>query len=142
MQNYVSASLGIIWSSVCTDTMTDTSKTSTAAEYFLYAINADNFSIKYNSYGLPVVKTLPFSAGSTDTQMALVVRNLPANEGDSRESGSAPGLGRCPGGGNSNPLQYSPWETHMDRGDWQATDSPLDHKDSDMTESLSNNWIQ
>ena len=89
-----------------------------------------------------MVKTLPFNAGSTGTQMAIVVRNLPANEGDSRESGSAPGLGRSPGGGNSSPLQYSRWENHMDRGDWQATDSPLDHKDSDMTESLSNNWIQ
>ena len=76
------------------------------------------------------------------SQMALVVRKLPANSGDSREVGSVPGLGRSPGGGNSNLLQYSRWENHMDRGDWQATYSPLDHKDSDMTESLSNNWIK
>ena len=46
MQNYVSACLGIKWSSVCTGTMTDTSKTRTTAEYFLYAINANSFSIK------------------------------------------------------------------------------------------------
>ena len=46
--------------------------------------------------------------------MALVVKNLPANVGDVRDLGLIPGLGRSPGGGNSNPLQYSclkkiPW---------------------------------
>ena len=46
MQNYVSACLGIMWSSVLTGTMSDTSKTSTTVEYFLYAINANSFSIK------------------------------------------------------------------------------------------------
>ena len=45
--------------------------------------------------------------------MALVVRNPPANAGD---SGSIPGLGRSPGGGYSNPLQYSGLEKPMDRG--------------------------
>ena len=39
-------------------------------------------------------------------QVALVVKNLPANAGDSREAGSIPGLGRSPGVGNGNPLQY------------------------------------
>ena len=37
----------------------------------------------------------------------LVVKNLPANAGDSRDAGSTPGSGRSPGGGNGNPLQYS-----------------------------------
>ena len=37
----------------------------------------------------------------------LVVKNLPANAGDSRDAGSSPGLERSPGGGNGNPLQYS-----------------------------------
>ena len=32
-----------------------------------------------------------------------------------------PGLGRSPGGGNDNPLQYSCLENPMDRGAWQAT---------------------
>ena len=32
-----------------------------------------------------------------------------------------PGLGRCPGGGHGNPLQYSCLENPMDRGAWQAT---------------------
>jgi len=40
-------------------------------------------------------------------QVALVVKNLPAKAGDTGIKGSFPGLGRCPGVGNSNPLQYS-----------------------------------
>ena len=39
--------------------------------------------------------------------MALVVKNLPASAEDIRDSGSIPGLGRSPGGGHGNPLQYS-----------------------------------
>jgi len=35
--------------------------------------------------------------------------------------GSVPGLGRSPGGGHGNPLQYSCLENPMDRGAWQAT---------------------
>ena len=37
--------------------------------------------------------------------MALVVKKPPANAGDLRDASSTPGLGRCPGGGKSNPLQ-------------------------------------
>ena len=48
------------------------------------------------------------------SQMALVVKNLPANAGDIRDSGL------IPGGGNSNPLQYSCLENPMDRGAWWA----------------------
>ena len=50
-----------------------------------------------------------------------VVKNLPANAGDSRDAGSTSGLGRSPGAGNGNPLQYSCLENFMDRGVWQAT---------------------
>ena len=46
-----------------------------------------------------------------------VVKNLPASPGD---VGSISGLGRFPGGGNGNPLQYSCLESHMDRGAWWA----------------------
>ena len=46
-----------------------------------------------------------------------VVKTLPANAGD---VGSIPGLGRSPGGGNGNPLQYSCLGNPMDRGVWQA----------------------
>ena len=55
--------------------------------------------------------------------MALVVKNMPANAGDRRDSGSIPGWGRSPGGGHGNPLQYSFLENLMDRGAWQATQS-------------------
>ena len=49
-----------------------------------------------------------------------MVKNLPANLGDSRDAGSIPGLGRSPGGGHGNPPQYSCLENPMDRGAWQA----------------------
>ena len=42
-----------------------------------------------------------------------VVKNMPANIGD---AGLIPGSGRCPGGGNGNPPQYSCLENPMDRG--------------------------
>ena len=43
------------------------------------------------------------------------------NAGDSRDAGSIPGLGRSPGEGHSNPLQYSCLNNSMDRGAWWAT---------------------
>ena len=52
------------------------------------------------------------------SQVALVVKNLPAN---ARDAGPIPGSGRSPGRGKGNPLQYSCLENCMDRGDWQAT---------------------
>ena len=45
-----------------------------------------------------------------------VVKNLPANAGDTRDAGLIPGSGRFPGEGNGNPLQYSCLESSMDRG--------------------------
>ena len=54
------------------------------------------------------------------SQVVPVVKNLPANARDVRDMGSIPGLGRSPGGGHSNPLQYSYLENPMDRGAWQA----------------------
>ena len=44
--------------------------------------------------------------------------NLPANEGDIRDVDSIPGSRRPPGGGNSNPLQYSCLGNPTDRGAW------------------------
>ena len=55
------------------------------------------------------------------TEMALVVKNSPANAGVVREEGSIPGSGRSPGGGNGHPLQDSSLENPMDRGAWQTT---------------------
>ena len=54
-------------------------------------------------------------------QVVLVVKNLPANAGDSREVRSIPGLGRSPGEGNGNLLQSSCLENPMDRGAQSAT---------------------
>ena len=54
-------------------------------------------------------------------QLALVVKNPPANAGNSRDLGSIPGLGKSSGGGNGNVLQYSCLEKSTDRGTWQAT---------------------
>ena len=53
--------------------------------------------------------------------MALVVKNLAANAGDLRDAGLIPVLGRSPGEGQGNPLQYSCLENPMDRGAWWAT---------------------
>ena len=55
------------------------------------------------------------------SQVALVIENPPANAGDIRDTGSNPGLGRYPGEGHGNPLQYSCLEKPMDRGAWQPT---------------------
>ena len=49
-----------------------------------------------------------------------VVKNLPASAGDAREVGSIPGLGRSPGEGNGNPLQYPCLENPTDREAWWA----------------------
>ena len=53
--------------------------------------------------------------------MALVVKNLPAEAGDVRDPGLIPGLGRSPGEGYGNTLQYSSLENYMDRGAWWTT---------------------
>ena len=50
------------------------------------------------------------------SQVALVVKNPPANAGDMRDAGSIPGSGRTPGEGHDNPLQYSCLEKSMDKG--------------------------
>ena len=50
-----------------------------------------------------------------------MVKNMPADAGDERDVGSIPGSGKSPGGGNSNPLQYSCLGNPMDRGAWWAT---------------------
>ena len=59
-----------------------------------------------------------------------MVNNLPADAGDVRDAGSIPGLGRFPGGGHGNPLQYS---CHGQRS--LVGYSPQGHTESDMTEA-------
>ena len=53
-----------------------------------------------------------------------VVKNPPANAGD---VGLTPGLGRSPGVGNGNPIQYSGLGNPMDRGAWRATEHAHTH---------------
>ena len=59
--------------------------------------------------------------------MVLVVKNPPANAGDTRDVGLIPGLGRYPGEGHGNPFQYSFLENSMDRGAWQAHGVTVGH---------------
>ena len=55
---------------------------------------------------------------STGFPGGTVVKNLPVSAGD---TSLITGLGRSPGGGHGNPLQYSGLENPMDRGAWWAT---------------------
>ena len=50
-----------------------------------------------------------------------MVKTLLANADDIKDAGSIPELGRSPGEGNGNPLQYSCLGNPMDRGAWWAT---------------------
>ena len=71
-----------------------------------------------------VTVRMGFPGGSAGKESACNVGDL----------GSIPALGRSPGEGHGNPLQYSGLENYMDRGAWQAARG---HKESDMTERLS-----
>ena len=64
--------------------------------------------------------------------MALVVKNPPANPGDTRYAGLIPGSGKSPAGGNGNPFQFSCLENSVDRGVWRV--SLWVCKESDTTE--------
>ena len=50
-----------------------------------------------------------------------MVKNPPANAGDTGDPDLIPGSGRSPGRGNGNPFQYSCLENPTDRGAWKAT---------------------
>ena len=55
------------------------------------------------------------------SQVAWVVKNLPANAGDIRDAGSIPGSGRYPVVGSGNHSSILAWRIPMDRGAWWAT---------------------
>ena len=68
-----------------------------------------------------------------------MVKNPPADAGDTRDSSLIPGSGRSPGEGNGNPLQYSCLENPMDGGVWRATVNGVAKSQiqlSDFTHSL------
>ena len=83
-------------------------------------------SLKSNQTSLQVIVT------GLAAQVALVVKNLPANSGDIRDAGSIPGSGRSLGGGYGNPLQYSCLENPKDRGACWASVHRV--TESDMTQ--------
>ena len=66
-----------------------------------------------------------------------MVKNSAANAGD---MGSIPESGRSLEGGNSNPHLYSCLGNPMDKGAWQAIDSPWGHKKLDTTEMTGHNY--
>ena len=70
-----------------------------------------------------------------DFSGGLIVKNLPANVGD---TGLIPGSGRYPEEGSVNPLQYSCLGNPMDRGPWWARVHGVE-KELDTTERLNNN---
>ena len=73
------------------------------------------------AFGFVDLLKLPALASFRASQVTLVVKKPPANAGDARDSGSIPALGRSPGGGHDNPLQYSSLGNPVEREAWQAT---------------------
>ena len=78
-------------------------------------------SVLYIHTGPDLVLGLPLEREHQVSQVALVVKNMPAHAGDVRGAGSIPGSGRSPGWGHGNPLQYCHLENPMGRGIWWAT---------------------
>ena len=66
-------------------------------------------------YWYKEIRIMNTKASPRASQVALVVKDLPANVADIRDVNSIPGLGRAPGGERGNPLQYSCLENPMDR---------------------------
>ena len=66
----------------------------------------------------PIKSIYPVLNWSLPSDSGSVVKNPPANAGDTEDVGLTPGLGRSPGGGNDNPLQYSCLENPMEGGAW------------------------
>ena len=83
------------------------------ASHFLQvsSLTAVFLSLIYNEKGIVI-----FWASS----MAQLVKNSPANVGDTRDMSLIPGSERSPGEGNDNALQYPCLENSMDRGAWRA----------------------
>ena len=76
------------------------------------------------------------------SQVALVVRNSPANAGNKTDSGFNPALGRSPGEGNGNPLQHSCLGNPMDRGAWWATDHGVPKSQRQLSTRAIQFWVK
>ena len=82
------------------------------------SIHNSHFSIQKESFigSQPHSFVLNIAYDYRASQVVLVVKNLPANAGDIGDAWSVPGLGRSPGEGHGNRLQYSSLENPMDKG--------------------------
>ena len=73
-------------------------------------------------FGVSVPRSeLSQQPGNVGIQVAVVVRNPPADTGDVRDAGSVPGWGRSPGEEHGNPCLCSCLDNSMDRGAQRAT---------------------
>ena len=77
------------------------------------------YAAKFQWLRLQTKSTLPTALTKyIQTPGGALIKNLPANPGGAEDTGSIPGSGRSPGGGNVNPLQYSCLKNSSDRGAW------------------------
>ena len=96
-------------------------------QYFVYQHSSSSSRLKTPSSPEPLIQeTLPcraFCGTSPHRGLPgwLSGKEPAAQARDAGQAGSVPGLGRSPGGGNGNPLQYSFLEKPMDRGAWRVT---------------------
>ena len=79
--------------------------------------------------GLKLRYNLGVHTPNRNSHVVLVVKNMSANAGDTRDAGSIPGLERSPGEGNATHSSILAW-----RIPW--TEEPWGHKESDMTEAI------
>ena len=91
--------------------------TNSSTIYYIFKVYKLSFNIKLSKINWIYREVEGYSGLS---QVTLVVKNLPANAGDTKCRFNLC-LGKIPGGGNSNPLQNSCLENPMDRGVWLAT---------------------
>ena len=70
--------------------------------------------------GLRIFKCILLTAYLSVLNAGSVGKESSCSTGDPRDMGSFPELGRPPGGGRGNPLQYSCLENPMDRGTWRT----------------------
>ena len=85
-------------------------------------------------YEISQARVLKWVVISRASQVVLLVKNLPSNEGGVRDRSLISGSGRSPGGGHDNPLQYSCLKNPRDKGAWRTM--ALRVAESDMTEAI------
>ena len=81
----------------------------------------------------PGLSVLHYPSLPWASQVALVVKNVPANAEDVRDVGLIPGSGRSPGEGHGSPLQYSCLENPMERGAWTTVHGDTELDVTEMT---------